>query len=680
MTFKELQLSDKVLVALEKANFNEATEIQARAIPLFLEGKNIFGKSSTGTGKTASFVLPILEKIEPNKRRVQAVIMAPTRELAMQIVNQIRIFGSRIENLVIAPLIGGADMRDQIKRLKDSQIVVGTPGRVNDHLNRKTLKLDDVRTIILDEADEMLKMGFKNEIDALFERVSPDVQIGLFSATTSPKVMQIANDYMNEYDVIEIENQIEVNANITNTFIFTKGFSKEDLIVKVFEKHQPKRAIVFSNTKNHTDKIADNLEAAGIRAIVINGDKRQSQRSRAIAKFRNNEISVLVATDVVARGIDITGVDYVINYDVSMEDEHFVHRIGRTGRNNTKGDSITFVQNQNVLRQIRGIEKNFNLIIDEMQISEYGEVDKQEGRGNSNRSSRGDRRDSSRGDRRDSNRGDRRDSSRGDRRDSNRGDRRDSGRGDRRDSNRGRDDRRNAGHNDRRDFAHGERKRTSERLDSRSSAWTSQSWEERMLSLSPEEKEFAKKALSLVDDYSVNENQDSNQNVFERNDRRDSGRGDRRDSGRGDRRSSGRGRDDRTDSNRGRDDRRDSNHGRDDRRNSNRGRDDRRTDGQERDNKKFEGTRHSSWYVKTDYSKQDSGRWERVTGKEKRPDSFNKKDGFNSNNERDERRNRRSSGRGEWVHSGPRDNKGSGTRNRRNSSSNSSSRKPKNKW
>ncbi|ATZ21059.1 DEAD/DEAH box helicase [Mesoplasma coleopterae] len=643
MTFKELQLSDKVLVALEKANFNEATEIQARAIPLFLEGKNIFGKSSTGTGKTASFVLPILEKIEPNKRRVQAVIMAPTRELAMQIVNQIRIFGSRIENLVIAPLIGGADMRDQIKRLKDSQIVVGTPGRVNDHLNRKTLKLDDVRTIILDEADEMLKMGFKNEIDALFERVSPDVQIGLFSATTSPKVMQIANDYMNEYDVIEIENQIEVNANITNTFIFTKGFSKEDLIVKVFKKHKPKRAIVFSNTKNHTDKIADNLEAAGIRAIVINGDKRQSQRSRAIAKFRNNEISVLVATDVVARGIDITGVDYVINYDVSMEDEHFVHRIGRTGRNNTKGDSITFVQNQNVLRQIKGIEKNFNLIIDEMQISEYGEVDKQEGRGNSNRSSRGDRRDSGRGDRRDSNRGDRRDS----------------GRGDRRDSNRGRDDRRNAGHNDRKDFAHGERKRTSERLDSRSSAWTSQSWEERMLSLSPEEKEFAKKALSLVDDYSSNGNSSNNS---ENSGRRGSNRG------RDDRRSSNRGRDDRRSS--GRDDRRSS--GRGDKRDSNRG---------DRKNNNFEGTRHSSWDVKTDYSKQDSGRWERVTGKDKRPASFNdKKGGSDSNRGGDERRNRRSSGRGEWVHSGPRENKGSGTRNRRNSSSNSSSKKSRNKW
>ncbi|ATZ21767.1 DEAD/DEAH box helicase [Mesoplasma tabanidae] len=649
MTFKELQLSDKILIALEKAKFNEATEIQARAIPLFLEGKNIFGKSSTGTGKTASFVLPILEKIEPNKRRVQAVIMAPTRELAMQIVNQIRIFGSRIENLVIAPLIGGADMRDQIKRLRDAQIVVGTPGRVNDHLNRKTLKLEDVKTIILDEADEMLKMGFKSEIDALFERVSPDVQIGLFSATTSPKVMQIANDYMNQYDVIEIENQIEVNANITNTFIFTKGYSKEDLIVKVFEKHQPKRAIIFSNTKNHTDKIADNLEAAGIRAIVINGDKRQSQRSRAIAKFRNNEISVLVATDVVARGIDITGVDYVINYDVSMEDEHFVHRIGRTGRNNTKGDSITFVQNQNVLRQIKGIEKNFKLIIDEMQISEYGQVEKQEGRGNSGRG-----------------RDDRRNSGRGDRRDSNRDDRRSSGRGDRRDSGRGRDDRRNAGHNDRRDFGRGERRRTSERIDNARSAWTSQSWEERMLSLSPEEKEVAKKALSLVDDYSGNENQENRSNNFE-NDRRDANRG--RD--RGDRRDSNRGP--------GRDDRRSL--GRGDR-NSKRGRDEKRDSGRaDRENKKYEGTRHSSWDVKTDYSQQDSGRWERVTGKDKRPDSFNdKKGGSDSNRGRDERRDRRSSGRGEWVHSGPRENKGSGTRSRRNSSSNVSSRKPKNKW
>ncbi|ASZ09294.1 hypothetical protein CK556_02990 [Mesoplasma chauliocola] len=620
MTFKELQLNSKILTALEKANFNEATEIQARAIPLFLESKNIFGKSSTGTGKTASFVLPILQNIDPNKRKVQAIIMAPTRELAMQIVTQIRLFGSRIENIVIAPLIGGADMRDQIKRLRDSQIVVGTPGRVNDHLNRKTLKLDEVQTIILDEADEMLKMGFKNEIDALFEKISPNVQVGLFSATTSPKVMQIANDYMKDYEIIEIQNQVEVNANITNTFIFTKGYSKDELLIKVFEKHKPKRAIIFSNTKNHTDKIADDLKDAGIKAIVINGDKRQSQRSRAIAKFRNSEIDVLVATDVVARGIDINGVDFVINYDVSMEDEHFIHRIGRTGRNNTKGDSITFVQSQNVLRQIKGIEKEFNLTIDEMLISEYGELEKQAGRANSGRNERA--------------------------------------RGDRRDSGRQREDKRNAGHNDRRGSNRGERKRTSERLNTSRNNWSSQSWEERILNLSPEEKEIAKKALSLVDDYpgefsnsvSARENsggRDRKKSGRQRDDRRNSGNNDRRDSNRGVKRDSGPR----------------------DRRESNKNL-----------SNKYEGKRHSSWDVKTDYSKQDSDRWERVTGKEKHPELSDRRTNKSSGRRDDKKNDKRSSGRGEWTHSGPKQNKGSGTRGRRNSSSNSSGKNSRSKW
>ncbi|ATZ18222.1 DEAD/DEAH box helicase [Mesoplasma melaleucae] len=620
MKFKELQLNDKILVALEKANFNEATEIQAKAIPLFLENKNIFGKSSTGTGKTASFVLPILQNLNQNERKIQAIIMAPTRELAMQIVSQIRIFGLRIENLVIAPLIGGTDMRDQIKRLKDAQIVVGTPGRVNDHLNRKTLNLKEVRTVILDEADEMLKMGFKSEIDALFEKISSDVQIGLFSATTSPKVMQIAKEYMNEYEVIEIQNQIQVNANITNTFIFTKGFSKEDLIIKVFEKHQPQRAIIFSNTKNHTDKIADNLKTVGIKAVVINGDKRQSQRSKAIAKFRNNEIKVLVATDVVARGIDITGVDFVINYDVSMEDEHFIHRIGRTGRNNTKGQSITFVQNQNVLRQIKGIEKNYNLMIDEMQISEYGDVERQQGRASSGRS----------------------------------------GRGERTKSRRVKDDRRSAGHNDRRDFGCRERRKTSQRIDTSKSNWSAQSWEERILNLSPEEKEMAKKALSLVDDYA-----DNSSNGFDR--KKESSRGnDRKSSGRNDKRGFGCGERKRTSE-------RNSNFKGNNQNGFAKEKDNDRDFSKKRSENKFERKRHSSWDVKTDYSKKDSDRWERVTVKEKRPnfDKDKSKDSITKRN------NKRSSGRGEWVHSGPKENRKSSGRNNRSSSLNTSSKKPR---
>ncbi|PPE04452.1 DEAD-box ATP-dependent RNA helicase [Entomoplasma ellychniae] len=378
MKFKELNLNNRVLTALDKNNFSKATEIQQKAIPMFLENKNVFGKSSTGTGKTAAFVLPILNNINCDKRVIQAIIMAPTRELAMQIVTQIRIFGVGINNLTITPLIGGTEMREQVKKMKQSQIVVGTPGRVNDHINRKNLKLENVNTIILDEADEMLKMGFKNEMDAIFEQISPDSQVGLFSATVTPKVLSLAKKYMNEYEMIEIENQIEVNNNITNTFIFTKNVDKKELLKKVFELHKPKKAIIFSNTKNFTDKIADVLYEVGLKSVVINGDKRQSQRSRSINAFKNGQVNILVATDVVARGIDISDVDYVINYDISRENEHFVHRIGRTGRNNKKGDSITFVDNMGTMRQLKDIQKEFNIEVNEIEISEYNIERKQQ--------------------------------------------------------------------------------------------------------------------------------------------------------------------------------------------------------------------------------------------------------------------------------------------------------------
>ncbi|WP_051418407.1 DEAD/DEAH box helicase [Mesoplasma seiffertii] len=372
MTFKELQLNEHILKALEINKFDQPTEIQEKAIPVFLNNQNLFGKSSTGTGKTAAFVLPILHNLTVKLRRPQVIILAPTRELALQIVDQVRKFSSRINGIGVAPLIGGAQMRDQINRLRDAQIIVGTPGRVNDHLNRGTLKLNDLRTIILDEADEMLKMGFKNEIDAVFKAAPEGVQVGLFSATNTPKVMQIANNYMKDYELVEIHNELKVNSNITNTFIFTKGIDKEELILKVFEKHAPQRAIVFTNTKSQTDKIARNLKTIGVKAVVINGDKRQSQRTKSIKMFKNDEYQVLVATDVVARGIDISGVDYVINYDISRENEHFVHRIGRTGRNNETGNSISFIANQGTLRQIQDIEKTYKIIIDEMGHEEYG--------------------------------------------------------------------------------------------------------------------------------------------------------------------------------------------------------------------------------------------------------------------------------------------------------------------
>lgn len=371
MTFKELFLNDKILKSLEKNNFTEPTEIQQKAIPVFLEGKNLFGKSSTGTGKTASFALPILQKINIKFRKPQAIIMAPTRELALQIVDSIRMFSSMMEGISVAPLIGGMNMNDQIRRVKDSQIVVGTPGRINDHINRKTLKLDAVEIIVLDEADEMLKLGFKNEIDAVFNNVVPTTQIGLYSATMNTKVMKIASDYMGAYELIEIDNQIKVNNNISNVFVLTKGYAKEDVLIKLMEVYQPQRTIVFTNTRSNTTKIHKTLVNNNIKAEIINGDKQQSQRTRTIKKFKNGEFKVLVATDVVARGIDIDGIDLVINFDISIDDEYFIHRIGRTGRNNATGQSITLVNSRNLMSQLEGIKKQYSLIIDELDISNY---------------------------------------------------------------------------------------------------------------------------------------------------------------------------------------------------------------------------------------------------------------------------------------------------------------------
>ncbi|WP_051636026.1 DEAD/DEAH box helicase [Mesoplasma photuris] len=384
MKFNELNLHEDILKALEKNKFNEPTEIQIKAIPVFLEGKDLFGKSSTGTGKTAAFVLPILSQLKLNLRKPQAIIMAPTRELALQIMDQVKMFSSKMKHINVVPIIGGAPMQNQINRLRDAQIIVGTPGRINDHINRKTIWLEDVRTVILDEADEMLKMGFRNEIDAVFEGVDPTGQVGLFSATNNAKVMQIADRYLKDPVVVEIDNVIEVNNNIENTFVFTKGFDKNELLLAVFEKHEPKRSIIFSNTKSMTDKIAKVLRDAGIKAVVINGDKKQSQRSRAIQQFKNNEYQVLVATDVVARGIDITGIDYVINYDISIEDEHFVHRIGRTGRNGTTGSSISFIPNIPTINQMKSIQTKYKIVVTEIDAAEYGvEKKKKEASGQS---------------------------------------------------------------------------------------------------------------------------------------------------------------------------------------------------------------------------------------------------------------------------------------------------------
>ncbi|ATZ18899.1 DEAD-box ATP-dependent RNA helicase [Williamsoniiplasma somnilux] len=371
MEFKELKLREELLRILEKRNFSTPTEIQEKAIPVFLDGQNIFGKSGTGTGKTATFVLPILQNIDTESKKVQAVILAPTRELALQILETINILSSHIPNLKTASLIGGMGIVDQIKKVKISQIVVGTPGRVADHLNRKTLNTQNVKTVILDEADEMLKMGFKNEIDLFFKSIEQKVQVGLFSATTTPKVLELAQKYMGEYTFVEIKNEVKVNDNINSEFVYTTNKNKEIILINFFMAKKPKKAIVFTNTKSHTEKIAKNLNSFGFKSVVINGDKKQSQRSASIRRFKSEEFNVLVATDVVGRGIDIDDVDFVINYDIPKENEQFIHRIGRTGRNNKMGDTISFVSTKEALRQVKDIQKHYQIKIHEITDEEF---------------------------------------------------------------------------------------------------------------------------------------------------------------------------------------------------------------------------------------------------------------------------------------------------------------------
>ncbi|QHX35849.1 ATP-dependent RNA helicase DeaD [Spiroplasma sp. TIUS-1] len=372
MTFKELIKNDRVLKSLEIMDFTTPTDIQQQAIPMFLEGKNIFGKSSTGTGKTAAFALPILEKLDIKNRKPQALIVTPTRELASQIIDVIRKLTSRYEGVKLTSLIGGAEIRKQLLSLRDTHIIVGTPGRINDHIIRRSFNFDNIKTIILDEADEMLKMGFKNEIDEIFHRASPEVQIGLFSATTSDKVMSLAYNYMKQYETIIVDNAVKVNDNIDNRFIYVPRNKKVDLLLSIFEKHKPQAAIIFSNTKSNTDNILDTLRDNNITGVVINGDKRQSERTRAINRFRKGEVQVLIATDVAARGIDIKGVDLVINFDIPRDNEYIIHRIGRTGRNGEKGSAISIVDGRGTLKQIKEIEHEYKIEIYEVDPSEYG--------------------------------------------------------------------------------------------------------------------------------------------------------------------------------------------------------------------------------------------------------------------------------------------------------------------
>lgn len=343
MKFTEFNLSEDIQSAVVTAGFEKASPIQEMTIPLALEGKDVIGQAQTGTGKTAAFGLPTLNKIRTNENIIQALVIAPTRELAVQSQEELFRFG-REKGVKVRSVYGGSSIEKQIKALKSgAHIVVGTPGRLLDLIKRKALILNHVETLILDEADEMLNMGFLEDIEAIISRVPADRQTLLFSATMPAPIKQIGVKFMKDPEHVQIKNKELTNVNVDQYYVRVKEQEKFDTMTRLMDVNQPELSIVFGRTKRRVDEITRGLKLRGFRAEGIHGDLDQNKRLRVIRDFKNDQIDILVATDVAARGLDISGVTHVYNYDITQDPESYVHRIGRTGRAGKSGESITFV-------------------------------------------------------------------------------------------------------------------------------------------------------------------------------------------------------------------------------------------------------------------------------------------------------------------------------------------------
>ena len=343
MKFTDLNLSEDIQSAVVAAGFEKPSPIQELTIPLALEGKDVIGQAQTGTGKTAAFGLPTLNKIRTEENTIQALVIAPTRELAVQSQEELFRFG-RDKGVKVRSVYGGSSIEKQIKALRSgAHIVVGTPGRLLDLIKRKALKLNNIETLILDEADEMLNMGFLEDIEAIISRVPEERQTLLFSATMPDAIKRIGVQFMKDPEHVKIKAKELTNVNVDQYFIRVKEQEKFDTMTRLMDVDQPELSIVFGRTKRRVDELTRGLKLRGFRAEGIHGDLDQNKRLRVIRDFKNDQIDILVATDVAARGLDISGVTHVYNYDIPQDPESYVHRIGRTGRAGQSGQSITFV-------------------------------------------------------------------------------------------------------------------------------------------------------------------------------------------------------------------------------------------------------------------------------------------------------------------------------------------------
>ncbi|UOQ91794.1 DEAD/DEAH box helicase [Halobacillus shinanisalinarum] len=371
-TFNSLGLSNPVLKALNHMGFEETTPIQEQTIPLGLQGKDVIGQAQTGTGKTAAFGIPMIEKINKDVKSVQGLVIAPTRELAIQVAEEVHRLGKN-KGIRTLPIYGGSNMERQIRALKDNHIVVATPGRLLDHIRRKTIKLENVHTAVLDEADEMLNMGFIDDIRDILKALPEERQTLLFSATMPKEIRNIATTLMKNPEEVKVKSKEMTVENIEQYYVEIPEKHKFDTLTRLLDIHAPALAIVFGRTKRRVDEVSDGLQARGFRAEGIHGDLTQGKRMSVLNKFKKGRIEILVATDVAARGLDISEVSHVYNFDIPQDPESYVHRIGRTGRAGRKGESVSFVTSREKA-QLNLIEKLTKKKVERMSVPSSDEA------------------------------------------------------------------------------------------------------------------------------------------------------------------------------------------------------------------------------------------------------------------------------------------------------------------
>ncbi len=367
-SFKDFALSTPVMQALDSVGYESPTPIQAQAIPPLLKGKDLLGQAQTGTGKTAAFALPILSKIDLLQKDPQVLVLAPTRELAIQVAESFHTYAAKIKGFHVLPIYGGQDYRNQIKQLKRGvHVVVGTPGRVMDHMRRGTLNLSTLKCLVLDEADEMLRMGFIDDVEWVLEQIPKTRQIALFSATMPKEIRRIARNYLQDPEEITIKVKTSTAETIRQRFWMVSGLHKLDALTRILEAETFDGIIVFVRTKIATAELAEKLEARGYATAALNGDIAQNQRERTIEQLKNGKLDILVATDVAARGLDVKRISHVINYDIPYDTEAYIHRIGRTGRAGREGDAILFVAPRE-RRMLHSIERATRRKIEPMEL------------------------------------------------------------------------------------------------------------------------------------------------------------------------------------------------------------------------------------------------------------------------------------------------------------------------